>query len=161
MKRTTQARMDKKGTDQLKVLWIINSYVWEYLHMVEAISSVITGLYKYISYICIIYYVFSQLHANEAIGCDVAEIFFFRFYSVLCTNYTSLSYALQVDLTWWRLTCIRKCPIMWNCTTGRKVSAYFFILSPMHATSSRMCWTVNTISWTIWIFSLSPLFSDS
>lgn len=41
------------------------------------------------------------------------------------------------------------------------VFAHFLILSPKHAISSNRFWTVMTVSWTMWIFSIKPLLSDS
>lgn len=42
-----------------------------------------------------------------------------------------------------------------------KSITYFLILSPNDAISSRMLWTATMISWTMWILSIIPFFSDS
>lgn len=50
---------------------------------------------------------------------------------------------------------------LWITAKHENFITYFLILSPNDAISSRMLWTAMMISWTMWILSINPFFSDS
>lgn len=79
---------------------------------------------------------------------------------------TSVQVTTTVQMIWLNLQdkvqlyqCVNCNPL--NNSIRWMFNSHFLILSPKQAISSSRFWRVMMVSWTMWIFSISPLLSDS